>query len=119
MQLNVSGFYYDYRNQQSFGRILEPVFVTTEVIVNIPKSKDYGVEADLNWRISNALSARAAASYIRTKITKYIGYDEAGQPFDFKGYQFNYVPKFQASGGLAYTVPVRSDMNFEASVDAS
>jgi len=117
--LNGAVFYYEYRNKQTFGRVLVPVFITNETIVNIPKSHVYGVESDISWRVAEPLTIRASATYLKNKITRYIGFDAVGNPFDFRGFHYNYVPKYQATASIIYSNPITQSMKIEASLDGS
>jgi iron complex outermembrane receptor protein len=49
--LNMAAFYYDYRNQQFIN--VDPT-TAAQTLLNIPKSRIYGAEAELNVRASEA-----------------------------------------------------------------
>lgn len=63
--LNMAAFYYDYKNQQFIN--VDPV-LATQTLLNIPKSRIYGAEADLSVRASDALSFRAGLGLLSTKV---------------------------------------------------
>lgn len=63
--LNMAAFYYDYRNQQFIN--VDPV-LATQTLLNIPKSKIYGAEADLTARVSDGFTFRAGLGLLGTEI---------------------------------------------------
>ncbi len=110
LQANLAGFFYDYRDKQVFGEILDPIFVSLTRIVNVPKSEVYGLEADLNLQATRELSLRVNGSYTHTEVTKFFGYNRFGQAQDFKGSAFPYTPRWQLNGSASYDLPVSADM---------
>ncbi|MGJ3626894.1 TonB-dependent receptor domain-containing protein [Sphingomonas sp. MMS24-JH45] len=52
LQLNLAGFYYDYKNKQVYGRVADIIFTSLSRIRNIPKSREWGIEGDLTWRVT-------------------------------------------------------------------
>jgi len=63
--LNLAGFYYNYRNQQFIN--VDPG-TAAQTLLNIPKSKIYGAEADLTARISDGFTFRAGLGLLGTEI---------------------------------------------------
>jgi iron complex outermembrane recepter protein len=63
--LNMAAFYYDYRNQQFLN--LDPA-TAAQTLLNIPKSRIYGAEADLSVRASDRIAFRAGVGLLSTKI---------------------------------------------------
>jgi len=63
--LNMAAFYYDYRNQQFIN--VDPV-AATQTLLNIPKSRIYGAEADLTVRAADVFSFHAGLGLLSTKI---------------------------------------------------
>ena len=119
VQLNLSAFYYDYVDKQIFGRVADLIFSTLSRISNVPKSREYGIEADLTWRVTPAVTVRAAGVYLDTKINEYMGFTEYGEPFDFAGQPFAYTPKFQGNASINYDAPLTDDLRVDAQVDGS
>ena len=78
MQVNLAGFYYDYRNKQVRGKLFDFVFGTLDTLVNIPKSRIYGAEAEISLRPTDGLSINGAVTYLNSKVQKYFGYDIFG-----------------------------------------
>lgn len=65
--LNVAGFYYDYRNQQFIN--VDPVSAA-QTLLNIPKSRIYGGEAELTIRASDRLTLHSGMGVLATKIQR-------------------------------------------------
>ena len=116
MQLNLSGFYYDYKNKQIFGRVQDLVFSTLARIDNIPKSHEYGVEGDVTVRIADPLRFNIAAVYVKSKIKEYSSFDQFGVFRDFQGKQYSYTPQFQGNALLTYDQPVTDAININGTI---
>lgn len=106
VQFNAAAFHYDYVNKQFFSFL--PVFpgLVTATLLNIPKSNVDGVEFDITAQPIEGLRVTAGATYIKTEVKKYIGFDFAGAPLDFSGKEFNYAPPWSANLDAEYTFPV-------------
>lgn len=63
--LNLAGFYYDYRNQQFIN--IDPN-TAAQTLLNIPKSRIYGGEAELTIRASDKLTIHSGMGILATKI---------------------------------------------------
>ncbi len=63
--LNMAAFYYDYSNQQFIN--VDPN-LATQTLLNIPKSRIYGAEADLTVRPADGFSFHAGLGLLSTKI---------------------------------------------------
>lgn len=102
VQLNASAFHYDYVNKQffSFLPVLQGALVTA-TLVNIPKSTVDGADIDITAQFGG-LRLNGGATYIKTKVKNYIGYDFLGQPLDFSGGEFNYAPPWSANIDAEY-----------------
>ncbi len=94
--LNMAAFYYDYRNQQFIN--VDPS-TAAQTLLNIPKSRIYGAEADLSVRASDALSFRAGLGLLSTKI---INGTVSGN--DVAGNRLSNAPKLSFNAGIDLTV---------------
>ncbi|HQS96533.1 MAG TPA: TonB-dependent receptor, partial [Novosphingobium sp.] len=65
--LNVSGFYYDYKNQQFIN--VDPTSAA-QTLLNIPKSRIFGGEAELTIRASDAFTIHSGLGLLSTKIQR-------------------------------------------------
>ncbi len=94
--LNMAAFYYDYRNQQFIN--VDPA-TAAQTLLNIPKSRIYGAEADLSVRASDGLSFRAGLGLLSTKI---INGTVSGN--DVAGNRLSNAPKLTFNAGIDLTV---------------
>jgi len=92
-------FYYNMRNAQRAEDIL--VFAPSGAragfanLFNVPKARSYGAEADLDWRISDALSATVAIGLLDTKIVRV-----DSESAHLQGNEFDRSPRFSASAAI-------------------
>ena len=119
VQLNLAGFYYDYKNKQVYGRVLDVIFGTLSRIRNVPRSREFGIEGDLTARVTPTLTARLAGTYLDSKILEFSDFTELGVVANIRNQPFTYTPKFQGAAGLAYDGPVSSEINFIADGNVS
>jgi iron complex outermembrane recepter protein len=112
-------FYNDYTDKQLFSEVPDVVFTALKRIVNVPKSKVYGSELDIAWQLTSDLQVHAGASYTKSEITNFIGYDTLGHAQNFAGSPFPYTPKWQAIAGGSFETPIATWLGLSASVDAS
>ncbi|WP_176593104.1 TonB-dependent receptor [Sphingobium sp. EM0848] len=110
VQFNAAGFFYDYRDKQVFGEILDPIFVSLTRIVNIPKSEVYGAETDITISPTRELLLKFGASYTHTKVTEFTGFNRFGQAQDFAGSAFPFTPKYQLNALVSYDLPINDDL---------
>jgi outer membrane receptor protein involved in Fe transport len=110
LQVNASGFYYDYTDKQFFTYVPTPPIGTTSTLVNIPKSKEKGVDLDVTATPMRGLTLRAAATYIDTQIGKFEGFNLSSQPVDFTGSEFNFAPPWSVTADAEYKFPVSSEI---------
>jgi iron complex outermembrane recepter protein len=117
LRLNAAVFHYDYRDQQILDAIVDPgTGATVGKIVNAPKSTINGVELELAWKPTNALT-----------VTQFLGYKHG----EFKEYQaLNpppgadlsgeslYFPRLSYGGAVSYRFAA-AGVAFNAQADAS
>src|SRR5204863_35411 len=53
VQLNLAGFYYDYKDKQISTYFADPIYTALARLDNVPKSEAYGVEGELTIRPTN------------------------------------------------------------------
>ena len=106
IQFNAAAFYMDYHNKQVRGRLLDPVFGGLETLVNIPKSRIAGAEADVTVRPTHDLTLSGAVTYLNSKILQSpaapYNYNVLGQVADFSGDPLPFTPKWSGSVNLEY-----------------
>ena len=97
--LNANVFYYDMRNAQR----AEDVTIFTPSgrpagfanLFNVPKARSYGAEAELSWRVTDALSTRLAVGLLGTKMVRTEGESEA-----FAHNEFDRSPHFTGAAAV-------------------
>ena len=88
LRLNAALFHYDYRDQQILDAIKDPTTgATVGKIVNAPKSSIDGIEVELAWRASQALTLKQFVGYKDGHFKEYTALSPAanlaGQPLYF------------------------------------
>ena len=102
VELTFAGFYYDYKDKQLRGRLPDPVFGTLDGLVQIPKSRLWGLETSILARPMTGVRLSFGATYIDTKVLKFVGYDAFAQQANFAGQKFPYAPKLTMTGDAEY-----------------
>jgi outer membrane receptor protein involved in Fe transport len=116
LQINGAAFYYDYKDKQLRGRVLNPIFGPLDALVQIPKSRVIGVEAEIQAEPIDGLRINAAATYIDTKIQEFTGFNQSGVLSDYAGFRFPFSPKLSVITDAQYDWSVGSSLNAFAGV---
>ena len=116
VQLNASGYYYDYRNKQLLSNTTDPIFGLLPVLVNVPKSSVVGFDFDAIVTPVTGLTLRGAVGYADSKIKKshgqdFQGFDAFNTPVDLNGKSFNFAPKWTSTADAEYRLPVSDRMD--------
>jgi iron complex outermembrane receptor protein len=106
VRFDVAGFYYQYKDKQFYTYIRIPVILVGATMVNIPKSTDKGVDANITVTPTSGLTLHGGVTYIDTRVGVYHGYADDGSPVDFTGKQFNYAPPVAATFDAEYRFEV-------------
>ncbi|WP_157217395.1 TonB-dependent receptor [Flavisphingomonas formosensis] len=129
LRVNASGFYYDYRNQQVLGTVVDPVNGPIGRITNAPKSRIYGGELELEYRPFEGLRISQTAGYKNGNYVKYFDNDSTASykdpntglwvavPIDFKGKRLPFA-HWSYGGSIDWTVPV-GNYSIETEADYS
>jgi len=106
VQFNTAGFYMDYKDKQIRGRLSDPIFGALETLVNIPKARIWGVEADVTVRPAEGLTLSGAITYLNSKIKESpaapYNFNVLGQVDDFAGDALPFTPELAGSFNLDY-----------------
>lgn len=107
VQFNAAAFYYDYKDKQLRGRIADPVFGAVEQLINVPKSRVVGGEAELVLRPVRGLTASLSGTYVNSKIQSdngnpFVTIDPENNVVDFTGSPFPLTPKWSGSANIDY-----------------
>ncbi|KKW91589.1 TonB-dependent receptor [Sphingobium chungbukense] len=116
LQVNASAFYYDYKDKQIRGTVLN-AFGKLEREINVPKSRVFGLEAEVQMRPIRGLNASVGATYLDTKITSSIStipgtsetYNSDGVQIDAKGARIPFAPKYTVVGDAEYDWAIGGD----------
>lgn len=119
LQLNLSAFYYKYKNKQIYGDVRDVVFTTLPRIVNVPESRVVGAEAEFIIRATDSLRLQGGASYVNTKVTEFIGINRLGREADFAGLEFPNTPELQINGQVNFERPISNRLAFTATASAN
>jgi iron complex outermembrane receptor protein len=112
VHLDAAVFDYEYANKQVLTREEDPVFGLLEVIQNVPKSRIWGAESDLDVQPIRGLRLSTAMTYLHSKVTSsFETVNQEGVSGDFKGSQLPYTPKFSLTGDALYEWAAFGDAN--------
>ena len=124
LQLNLAGFYYDYKDKQ------EPSVAVTPVgnisgLTNVPESESVGIEMESHWLVTTGLTLDLGIAWLNTEIKEYEAIDQFASSFptvvtfDASGSDLANSPNWQANGTLSYEWPVTGTMYMMVAGDFS
>ena len=113
VRLNLSGFYYDYKNQQVFAQTTRNG-LTVLVLDNAANSKVYGAEAEVTARPIQPLTISAGISLLHAK---YGDYFTEGK--DFTGNWLPQSPKMTFNAAATWIAPLANGASILANLDAN
>jgi outer membrane receptor protein involved in Fe transport len=116
VQANLSAFYYDYEDKQLSVYFADPIYTALSRLQNVPSSEAYGLDGEVTWRASQALTFIGSATLLHTEVKGYTGINAAGKPADFDGKPFLYSPKFQGGLTMLYSRDLTGSLGFQAAV---
>ena len=113
LSFSTAGFYYDYVDKQTYALVAIPLLGPNSVLRNIPKSRAYGVEAELTVAPVSGLTLHGALTYTKTEIRNPgpLMLDGFGRPIDYRGNSFAYAPKLSSIFDAEYRFPVGGDLH--------
>ncbi len=99
--LTLAAFYADIENLQA---TIDAGSCSSRIIVNVPKAKSSGVEAEFSMRLSENFDVSASASWNSAELTSSVR-DATGAPIQGlrDGNRLPTVPEFQAAFSVNYT----------------
>lgn len=110
VRTNIAAFHEWYKNVQ---RISALVFTNaagaTQVISltgNAAAAKIKGIDFAATARLTDHIELNGNFEYLDAKYTRYISFDNTGNPVDLSGRKFGDTPKFKFTVGGKYTVPL-------------
>lgn len=113
VSLNAAGFYYDYKNKQVRGRLADPIFGNLDALINVPKSRIYGAEADITVRPTHGLTLSGNVTYLNSKILRFVGVNAIGQAnYNSAGDPLPFTPKWTGTVNVDYRMTTSSGTPF-------
>lgn len=118
--LNGAAFYYDYNNKQLKAKFIDPIFGSLDKLLNIPKSRLWGAEAQLGVFPTEGLRLSGSITYLDAKIRRYDGV--LGGAVDpatgfnipviasFANVTLPFSPKWQYSARVDYSFPISNSI---------
>ena len=76
VQLNGAAFYYDYKDKQIRGKLVDPTFDVLDILINVPKSQIFGAEAELTVRPAPGFTIGGSVTYLDSEVKA-----DNGMPF--------------------------------------
>lgn len=116
LTLNLTGFYYDYRNLQRSATIPIPVSPFFQAnISNVGKARMWGVELEASARPTPELTLTASVGYLNARYVVYNDINRStGATIDNSGLLFPLAPKWTVSAAAEYRIPFLGDGAFES-----
>lgn len=112
VQVSAAAFHYDYRNKQILGYKVIPPFGPLPALLNIPKGKVDGFEAELTLRPVDGLRITSGVSYVDTAVKGTTpGSNPYGAAIDLNGMAFPNAPKWQFVGDTQYDFALSGGLN--------
>ncbi|WP_198045974.1 TonB-dependent receptor [Novosphingobium aquimarinum] len=105
MTLNLAAYYNDWKDFQAMVTEIRNG-VNVIVLSNAGDARIYGIEGEVQYRPSSALTLRASANLLDSKITKF---NNAAGGEDFTGNQLANAPKFTFTSQARWELPIQSD----------
>jgi len=108
VRLNSALYYYNYNDKQVRGFVdVGFPFGNVPAIVNVPKSRAWGFEAELTAILAEGLQVSGAVNYIDTEVTEDFSIpDPLGDISNINGGAFPFAPEWQFGGDIEYRFPV-------------
>ncbi|KXU33804.1 hypothetical protein A0J57_03960 [Sphingobium sp. 22B] len=111
LQMNLSIFYYDYKDKQFYTYVPVPAIGSVSTLINIPRSEDYGFDAEIVVRPFEGLTLRGGVTYVQTEVRAYRGFNSLGQVVDFGRREFNFAPPWSGTFDAEYRAPLSSGLS--------
>ena len=121
VRLNSALYYYDYEDKQVRGFLdVGFPFGNVPALVNVPKSRAWGFEAELAAIVTEGLQVSGAVNYINTEVTEdFSTPDPLGDIYNINGESFPMAPEWQFSADIEYNFPIGEDLDAFAGISPS
>lgn len=100
----IAAFYIQRKNQQvksSYSYLNNNVPEFQDYLANAAEGKNYGLELETNWNITEQLNWMLSAGYLKTEFVDYSYSNDDGE-FNKDGREQAYAPEFSAATSLSY-----------------
>jgi outer membrane receptor protein involved in Fe transport len=91
---DAAAFYYDYKNKQILAKVYLPPFGIEDGLVNVPKSRVYGAEANVTIRPVSGLTLGGNVTYLGSRIQSYTGVNLFNETQNFAGSRLPFAPEW-------------------------
>lgn len=120
LQLNGAAFYYDYRDKQVRGRVIDITVGGLNKLLNIPKSRIAGAELQIIAEPVKGLIFNGGATYVDSKIRgNFRNFTPLGTQMLMSGQAFPLTPKWQLTGDVQYDFSVNDKLNLFLGANAT
>ena len=122
LDITGAGFFYNYQNKQLQGKVVftPNIFGPINALINVPRSRMVGAEAQASLYAAKGLTLNAGVTYLDTKVRgDFLNYSFIGNPANFNGNPFPFTPKYQAVLGADYVYSVSSRRSVFVGVDTN
>jgi iron complex outermembrane receptor protein len=102
LDFNAAAFYYKYGDKQILGKELDPTFGVLNALINVPRSRIYGTEFELDAHPFRDLTLSASGTYLSSRVTDYIGTNVVGGTENFAGDRLPFTPTWQGMIGAEW-----------------
>lgn len=112
IQANGAGFYYDYTDKQIRGSRIDPVLGRVNRLLNIPKSRIYGAELQIDILPAEGLKLSMGGTLVDSKILgNFTNVTALGATKLLSGERFPLTPKWQFTFDGSYDFPLTDQLN--------
>lgn len=112
VRANGAIFYYDYSDKQLLGNFEDPTFGLLAILINIPRSRVFGLEGNIDAEPIKGLNISVGGTYLDSKVTSnYINFNSLGGFGNYRGSRIPYTPRFQAVADGQYQWRLNGKLN--------
>lgn len=111
LQLNGAAFYYDYKDKQVRGRLVDPVVGALNRTLNVPKSQITGAELQVTLAPVRSLNINFGGTYTKSKILDdFTNYTYGSVLTNMDGTALPFSPKWQFTLDVDYDRPISDSL---------
>lgn len=119
LHLDLSGFFYDYRDLQAQTLVASTTGAVAQ-LANIGDAEIYGVEASVAWQPLAGLSLQAGLGLLHSRVLDQpLATDSLQRPLTLRGHEMPHAPNPSASASMTYDLSLSSELMCNTSIDVS